>query len=66
MNIVYCLRFETTSNLEGQVSVLISPMERVVEFYPQVLGSYYFASYDSQGYDGGIQNRLHTGLNYLV
>jgi hypothetical protein len=40
-------------NLEGQVPVFISP---------QTLGSLFVASYDSQGYGGGIRNRLHTGI----
>jgi hypothetical protein len=49
-------------NLEGQVPVFISPRKRVVQLYPQALGSLFVASYDSQGYDGGIRPRLHTGI----
>jgi hypothetical protein len=41
-------------NLEGQVPVFISPSERVAQLYPQALGSLSVASYDSQGYGGGI------------
>jgi hypothetical protein len=32
----------------------------VVQLYPQALGSIFVASYDSQGYGGGIGTRLHT------
>jgi hypothetical protein len=41
-------------NLEGQVPVFISPTNRVVRLYPQAMGSLFVASYDSQGYGGGI------------
>jgi hypothetical protein len=30
----------------------------------QALGSLFVASYDSQGYGGGIRTDLHTGVNY--
>jgi hypothetical protein len=33
----------------------------VTQLYPQGLGSLLVASYDSQGYDGGIRPRIHTG-----
>jgi hypothetical protein len=46
------------TNLEGQVPVFISPRNRVARLYPQALGSLYVASYDSQGYGGGIRPRL--------
>jgi hypothetical protein len=46
-------------NLEGQVPVFVSPKNRVSELYPQALGSLFVASYDSQGYGGGIRNRIH-------
>jgi hypothetical protein len=48
-------------NLEGQVPVFISPRNRVAQLYPQALGSLFVASYDSQGYGGGIRTRLHAG-----
>jgi hypothetical protein len=48
-------------NLEGQVLVFISPRNRVVQLYPQALGSLFVASYDSQGYGGGIRPRLRKG-----
>jgi hypothetical protein len=34
----------------------------VAQLYPRVLGSLSVASYDSQGYGGGILTRLHTGV----
>jgi hypothetical protein len=33
---------------------------------PRALGSLFFASYDSQGYGGGILTRLHTGHTNIV
>jgi hypothetical protein len=47
-------------NLEDQVPVFIYPRNRVARLYPQALGSLFVASYDSQGYGGGIRLRLHT------
>jgi hypothetical protein len=49
-------------NLEGQVLVFISARNRVARLYPQELGSLFVASYDSQGYGGGIRPSLHTGF----
>jgi hypothetical protein len=46
-------------NLEDQVPVIISPRNRVAWLYPQAVGSLFVASYDSQGYGGGIQPGLH-------
>jgi hypothetical protein len=54
MTIFYCLRFETPPNLEGQVPVFISP-RNMARLYSQALGSLFVASYDSQGYGGGIR-----------
>jgi hypothetical protein len=48
-------------NLEGQVPVFISPRNRVAQLYLQALDSLFIASYDSQGYGGGIRPRLHAG-----
>jgi hypothetical protein len=36
----------------------------VAQLYLQALGSLFVASYDSQGYGGGIRPRLHTGSLY--
>jgi hypothetical protein len=36
----------------------------VAQSYPQALGSIFVTSYDLQGYGGGIQTHLHTGINY--
>jgi hypothetical protein len=41
-------------NLEGHVPIFIAPRNRVAKLYPQALGSLFVASYDSQGYGGGI------------
>jgi hypothetical protein len=54
-------QIQDSPNLKGQVPVFISPRKRVARLYPQALGSLFIASYDSQGYGGGIQPRLHTG-----
>jgi hypothetical protein len=48
--------------LDGQVPVFICPRNRVAQLYPRVLGSIFVASYNSQGYGGGILTRLHTEL----
>jgi hypothetical protein len=48
-------------NLGGQVPVFLSPMSRVARLYPQAPGVLFVASYDSQGYGGGVRTRLHTG-----
>jgi hypothetical protein len=55
LTIFCCLRNETTPNLEG-------PQEQggTVIYTPLALGSLFVASYDSQGYGGGIRTRLHT------
>jgi hypothetical protein len=48
-------------NLEGQVSIFISPRNIVAQLYPQALGSLFIASYNMQGYGGGIRFCLHMG-----
>jgi hypothetical protein len=53
-------------NLEGQVSVFISHRNRVAQLYPQTPGSLFVASYDSQGYGGGIRTRFHGGFCSLT
>jgi hypothetical protein len=53
-------------NLEGQVPMFISARNRVVQLYPQALGSHFVASHDSQGYGGGIRPRLHTGYQLTL
>jgi hypothetical protein len=50
-----------TPKLEDQVSVFMSPSNRVARIYPQAPSSLFIALYDSQGYGGGILTRLHTG-----
>jgi hypothetical protein len=41
-----------TTNLEGHLSVSMSPSDRVAQLYPQAPGSLFVAFYDSQGYAG--------------
>jgi hypothetical protein len=60
MTTFYCLRFEPSPNLEGQVPVFISLRNRVAQLYPQALGSLFVGSHDSQGYGGGIGTRFLT------
>jgi hypothetical protein len=38
----------------------------MTRLYLQALGSLFVASYDSQGYGGGIRPRLHTGWLLLL
>jgi hypothetical protein len=61
-------QMQDSPNLEGQVLVhtCISPGNVVVQLYPQALGSLFVASYDSQGYSGGIRTRLHVGAGGLL
>jgi hypothetical protein len=46
---------------EGQVTVFISPRNRVAHLYPRALGFFFVASYNSRGYDGYILICLHAG-----
>jgi hypothetical protein len=62
--IFYCLIWDSL-NLESQVLVFISPGNRVAQLYPRTLGSLFVASYDSQGYGGGILTRLHTTPRHI-
>jgi hypothetical protein len=47
-------------NLEGQIPVFISPRNRVAQLYLHALGSFFVASYYSQGYGGGIRTHLQA------
>jgi hypothetical protein len=47
-------------NLDGEVPIFISLRNRVAQLYPEAPGSLFIASYESQGYGGGIRPRLHT------
>jgi hypothetical protein len=57
-------QIRTSPNLEGLVPVIISLRKRVAQLCIQTLGSLFFASYYSQGYDGGIRTHLHTRLHW--
>jgi hypothetical protein len=37
----------------------------VVQLYSQAVGSLFVASYDSQGYSGGIRTCLHAGVTLI-
>jgi hypothetical protein len=50
-----------TPNLEGQVSVFMSPSDRVAKIYPEAPGYLFVTFYSSQGYGGGILTCLHMG-----
>jgi hypothetical protein len=63
--IFYCLRFETPTTWRARSPYLYSPRNKVDRLYPQVPGSHFFASYDSQGYVEVFDSRLYTGLDYL-
>jgi hypothetical protein len=47
--------------MKRQVPALITPRKRVVQFYPQALGSISGTSHVSKDYGGGIRTRLHRG-----
>jgi hypothetical protein len=55
-------QIRVSPNLEGQVPVCtrITPRNRVAQLYLQALGFLFVASYDSQGYGGGIRYPLHV------
>jgi hypothetical protein len=56
-------QIQDSPNLEGQAPVFLSPRNWIAQLYLQALGSIFVASYDSQGYGGGIRTRLHTGVD---
>jgi hypothetical protein len=62
MTAFYCLGLETPPTWRARSPYFISPRNRMARLYPQAMGSLFVASYDSQGYGGGIRLRLHTGL----
>jgi hypothetical protein len=43
-----------SSNLEGQYPVFISPTDRLIQLYPQAIGSLFIAFYELQGYGSDI------------
>jgi hypothetical protein len=53
-------RIQGSPNLEGQVPEFISLRKRLAQLYPL-----FIASYNFQGYGGGIRTHLHKG-NYLT
>jgi hypothetical protein len=53
----------TTSKLEDQVSVFMSPRDRVVKLYSEAPSSLFIALQHSQNDSGGIVTRHHEGEN---
>jgi hypothetical protein len=48
---------------EGQLPVFtVSPTNRVAQLCPHALGSFFVATYHSQGEGGGIRSSLHAGI----
>jgi hypothetical protein len=66
MTTFYSLRFEILPTWRARSLVFISPRNRMAQIYPQALGPLFFASYYSQGYDGGIRTRFHEGAIGLL
>jgi hypothetical protein len=64
MAIFCCLRFETPSTWRARSPYLYPSRNRVTQLYPQAPGSLSVASYDSQGYGGGIRTQFHAA--YLL
>jgi hypothetical protein len=50
------------TNLEGRSPYLYLPGAGWPSYTPRHWGYLFVASYDSQGYGGGIGPRLHTGM----
>jgi hypothetical protein len=57
----YYLRFATSPTWRASSPHLYPPGSGS-SLHPQALGSLFAASYDSQGYGGGILTRLHVGI----
>jgi hypothetical protein len=62
MTIFYCLRFETSATWRVRSLYFYLPGTGWSSYTPQSLCSLFVASYDSQGYGGGIRSRLHKGF----
>jgi hypothetical protein len=60
-NHILLSQIRDSPNLEEQVPAFIFSRNRVVQLYPQALGSIFVTRYDSQGCGGGIRTRLHAG-----
>jgi hypothetical protein len=55
-------QIQDSPNMESQVPVFISPRHKVAQLCPKALHSLFIASYNLQGYGGGIRTRLRTGI----
>jgi hypothetical protein len=47
--------------MEDQVSIFMSPSDRMAQLYPQAPGSLFVSFYDSQAHGGVILTSLQTG-----
>jgi hypothetical protein len=64
MTHILLFEIRDSSNLEGQVLVFIFPPRNMVAWlYPQAMGSFFIASYVSQGYGGDSWPFLHGLVN---
>jgi hypothetical protein len=59
------LILQTPPTWRAKSLYLYPPRNRVAQLYPRALGSLSVASYDSQGYGGGILSRLHMGFPFM-
>jgi hypothetical protein len=51
---------ETPPTCRARSPVFISPRNKVSQLYPRALDSLFLASYDSEGYGGGILTRIQS------
>jgi hypothetical protein len=53
-NLILLSQIRDSPNLEGQDPIFTSPRNRMVQLYPQALGSLFVTFHDSQVYGGVI------------
>jgi hypothetical protein len=56
----FTVSYEAPTTLRFQLPIIISPRKMVALLYPRALDPLFVASYNSQGYGGGILTRLYT------
>jgi hypothetical protein len=57
----YFLQSRVVSLAPNQISVFVSPSDRLAQLYPQAPGFLFVAFYESHGYGGGSLTGLHAG-----
>jgi hypothetical protein len=65
MTLFYCIRFETPPTWSA-ISLYLYPLGTGWPSYTPGTGFLFVASYDSQGYGGGIRTRLHKGCFFRL